>query len=124
MRSGKFRKIDLSTFVFSFGTFSKEVDGVDRCLVNSLIRSGIVISANDILVGRIDVRDVGLLEDRLGFPAEWDERYYFKVISNKRSRARRTEEDILLRMMIINSNVDANGGLRDMMDVQVHLGSQ
>ena len=82
MRSGKFRKIDLSTFVFGFGTFSRKVDGVGRCLVNSLIRSGIVISANDVWVGWIDVSDVGLLEDRLGFPAEWDERYYFKIISN------------------------------------------
>jgi hypothetical protein len=60
-----------------------------------------VIAAEDVLVGRVDVGCVGLLVDRLGFPAEWDERYDLVVVSNKRSLTRMSEEDVIARVVIV-----------------------
>jgi len=46
---------------------------------------GKVIAAEDVLLGWVEVGCVGLLVDRLGFPAKRDERYDFAVVSNERS---------------------------------------
>ena len=39
--------------------------------------------------------------DRLGFPAEWDERNDFVVVSNKRSCIRVSEEDVIAGVVIV-----------------------
>ena len=60
-----------------------------------MVGLGKVFTAEDVLLGWVDVGCVGLLVDRLGFPAEWDERYDIVVVSNERSCTRVSEEDVI-----------------------------
>jgi hypothetical protein len=62
---------------------------------------GKVIAAKDVLVGWVDVGRVGLLVDRLGFPAEWDKRYDFVVVSDERSCTWVGKKDFVAGMVII-----------------------
>jgi len=63
-----------------------------------------------------------MLVDRLGFPTEWDERYDFVVVSDKRSCTRVSEEDIIARVVIVEPEVDTNARLGHVVDVEFHLG--
>ena len=49
----------------------------------------VVVAEEDVLVGRVDVGDVSLLEDRLGFPSERDDGYDFEIVSDERGLTRR-----------------------------------
>jgi hypothetical protein len=66
---------------------------------------GKVIAA---LLGWVEVGCVGLLVDRLGFPAKRDERYDFAVVSNERSCTWMSEEDDIAGMVIVEPWVDTN----------------
>ena len=65
-----------------------------------MIRLRIIIPTEDVLIRWVDVRDVSLLVDRLGFPAEGDERNDFIVVSDKRSCTWMSKEDIVARMVV------------------------
>ena len=85
----------------SIGTFCRSVGRTGRCLIDGLVGLREVIAAEDVLIGWVDVGCVGLLVDRLGFPAEWDERNDFVVVSNKRSCTRVSEEDVVDGAVIV-----------------------
>ncbi len=94
----------LGTFTCgSIGTFCRSVGRTGRFLIDGLVGLGKVITAEDVLVGWVDVSCVGLLADRLGFPAEWDERYDIIVVSNKRSCTRVGEEDVIAGVVIVET---------------------
>jgi len=42
-----------------------------------------------LVIGRFDVGDVSLLEDRLGFPSDWNDEDDFEVVPDERSVTRR-----------------------------------
>ena len=42
-------------------------------LVNCFLSMRIVVAKDNVFIGRIDMLDVGLLEDGLGFPVEGDD---------------------------------------------------
>jgi len=48
-------------------------------LVERLVSLRVVVTQDDILVGWVDVGDVSLLEDRLGFPFEGEDGNDFEV---------------------------------------------
>ena len=69
----------MGTFTCGIGTFCWRVGSVGRCLIDGLIRLRIIIPTEDVLIRWVNVGDVSLLVDRLGFPAEGDERNDFIV---------------------------------------------
>ena len=72
----------MNTFTCGIGTSYWRIGRAGRCLIDGAIRLRIIIPAEDVLVGWADVSCVGLLMDRIGFPAKWDERYDFVVVSD------------------------------------------
>ena len=54
---------------------------------------------------------------------EWDVADPFKDTTDDGERSRRTEEDIVIGMMGAPAKVDADGSLRNMMEVKLRLGS-
>ena len=63
----------------NFGTFwSRNRKGGNK-LVDCLVMLRVVVTEDDILVGRVDVGYVSLLEDRLGFPFEGEDGNDFEI---------------------------------------------
>jgi hypothetical protein len=52
-----------------------------------LFRLRVVVTLDDVLVSWVDVGDVSLLEDRLGFPLEGEDGNDFEVSTYEGSRA-------------------------------------
>jgi hypothetical protein len=81
----------------------------------------VVVPEKDVFIGRIDVGDVRLLKDLLRFPIEGDERDNFEVVADEWSGAWGTEEDVITGVMLIESKLDSNAGLGNVMEVHVQL---
>jgi len=58
-------------------------------LVHSFVKLRVIISEEDVFVGRVDVLYVGLLEDRFRFPIVREDGNNFEVVTNESSLARR-----------------------------------
>ena len=81
----------------------------------------IVVPEKDVFIGRIDVGDVRLLKDLFRFPIEGDDRDHFEVVADEGSGTWRTEEDVIAGVMLIESELDSNAGLGNVMEVHVQL---
>jgi len=94
-------------------------------LVNRLQLLRVVGSLDDILGGGGLLLDVGLLEDLLGWPAEWlVDRDGFPALARQQIWGIQPIEQVITRMIDAGSKVDGEGTFGDIVGVEGLLGGE